>query len=293
MQPETFYGFTQMTFEDVLPRFWDAKSDYLVQPPLTDEALREAERELGVTLPEDYVALLRQQNGGVVSDDCGAFPTTQATGWAPDHVGFADMMGIGPDFQTIASSTYWSEEWGLPAPVVMLTGDGHWWIALDYRGGGEPSVVWLDSERDEDVQLAETFRAFVEGLVPSEVYEGPPPDLDVPPPRGQRWEGSLGGVVMAIDSDIAVFEDGRRSMENTKRWCRHRCSDVRRHMWPWQTRRLRKALAAVDAAGTPAELVAALRAVEPELDRLLPAWIRKRRPGWASDELRLRELSGR
>lgn len=281
-----------MAFEDVLPRFWDAKSGYLVQPPLTEEALRDAERELGVTLPEDYVALLRLQNGGVVSDACGAFPTSEPTGWAPDHVELADMMGIGADFQTIGSSTYWSEEWGLPSPVVMLTGDGHWWIALDYRGGGEPSVVWLDSELDEDIQLAGSFRAFVEGLVPRDVYHEPV-DLDVPPPRRKQSQSSLGGVVMGIASDAEVFEDGRRSMENTKLWVRHRCAELRRHLWPWQTRRLRKALDAVDAARTPEELVARIQAVEPELDRLLPAWIRKRRVGWAGDESRLRELSGR
>jgi hypothetical protein len=82
-------------------------------------------------------------------------------------------------------------------------------------------------------------------------------------------------------------------MENTKLWCRHRCSEVRRHLWPWQTRRLRAALDAVDAAQTPEKLVARMRAVEPELDGLLPAWIRKRRGGWAGDEQRLRKLRGR
>jgi hypothetical protein len=281
-----------MTFEDVLAGFWDAKSDYLVQPPLTEEALRETERELGVALPEAYVTLLRQQNGGVVSDAYSAFPMSEPTGWAPDHVAFGDMMGIGRDFETIGSSTYWAAEWELPSPVVMLTGEGHWWIALDYRAGGEPSVVWLDSERDEDIQLAPCFRAFVEGLVPREVYN-PPEDLDVPPPRRKQSQSSIGGVVMAIGMDVEVFEEGRRSMENTKLWCRHRCSEVRRHLWPWQTRRLRAALDAVDAAHTPEELVARMRAVEPELDRLLPAWIRKRRGGWAGDEQRLRKLRGR
>jgi hypothetical protein len=43
----------------------------------------------------------------------------------------------------------------------------------------------------------------------------------------------------------------------------------------------------------PPRRVARMRAVEPELDRVLPVWIRKRRGGWAGDEQRLRELRGR
>jgi hypothetical protein len=58
-------------------------------------------------------------------------------------------------------------EWGMPEGFVLLTGDGHWWIALDYRRSGPdgpPSVVWYDNEMDEDVQLAADFETFVHGL---------------------------------------------------------------------------------------------------------------------------------
>jgi hypothetical protein len=236
-----------MAFEEIAERFWDTGSDYLVQEPLTDDALRAAEAELGVRLPEEYVALLRIRNGGVVSKQCSAFPTSERTSWAEGWVGFQEMHGIGPDFQTILSSPYLTDVWGLPGTAVLLSGDGHWWIALDYRGGDEPVVTWFDTEWEQDMQLAASFRAFV--------------------------------------------ENGRRNLENTRLWPRDRCGDVLGQMWPWQTRRLRAALREVEAAQTPAELVERMRAIEPELDRLLRPWIRKRRPGWASDERRLRELS--
>jgi SMI1/KNR4 family protein SUKH-1 len=272
--------------------FWDTRSDYLVQEPLTDEALRAVEERFGVRLPEAYVALLRIQNGGVVSDRCNAFPTTEQTGWAPDHVGLHELMGIGRPLESItdAASSLDDEAWGHDANAVLLTGDGHWYIALDYRAGEEPSVLWLDIELGEEVQLAPTFEAFVEGLVPAEQFTGPPPDMDEPPPKRKQSQSSIGGAVMAIGQDIELFEEGRRSFENTRLWPRHRCADVLRHMWPWQTRRLRAALGEVEAAQTPDELVGRMRAIEPELDRLLRSWIRKRRPGWASDEGRLREL---
>jgi hypothetical protein len=277
-----------MPFEDIAPRFWKPGSDYLVQEPLTDEALRATEEEFGVRLPEEYVTLLRIQNGGVVAKDFSAFPTSERTSWAEDHVGFRDMMGIGTDFMTIRDSSSFEEEEGITGQVVLLTGDGHWWIALDYRQGETPSVAWLDVELGEEAQLAPSFRAFVEGLVPGEWFTGPPPDMDEPPPRKNQSQSSIGGVVMSIGQDIELFEEGRRSLENTRLWPRFRCQELLRHLWPWQTRRLKAALREVEAAQTPEELVARMRALEPELDRLLRPWIRKRRPGWAGDEQRLR-----
>jgi hypothetical protein len=283
-----------VAFDEIAGRFWDRRSEYLVQEPLTDEAVRAVEEEFGVKLPEAYLALLRIQNGGVVSDQYSAFPTRERTSWATDHVGLEEMRGIGRPLESIQDSSYFEEEEEFAGQAVLLTGDGHWWIALDYRSGAdEPSVAWLDTERGEEVQLAPSFRAFVEGLVPAEVFTGPPPDMDEPPPKRMRYGSSIGGAVMAIGQDIKLFEEGRRSFENTRLWPRYRCQEVLRHMWPWRTRRLRSALREVEAAQTPEELVARMRAVEPELDRLLRPWIRKRRGGWASDELRLRQLKQR
>ena len=37
-----------------------------VQPELTGEALAEAEQNLGIKLPKEYVELLRVQNGGYI-----------------------------------------------------------------------------------------------------------------------------------------------------------------------------------------------------------------------------------
>jgi hypothetical protein len=91
-----------------------------------------------------------------------------------DHIPFDELFGIGPAEQfaalTLLHTPYLVREWGLPTPVVLLSGDGHTWVALDYRTRGrqrEPSVVWIDNERGHEVQLAPSFRAFVELLGPS------------------------------------------------------------------------------------------------------------------------------
>jgi cell wall assembly regulator SMI1 len=72
-----------------------ADGEYGVQPPLTNETVREAEHVLGVTLPSALLDLLRVQDGGVVAADHDAFPTSQPTSWSQGHVPFDALMGIG------------------------------------------------------------------------------------------------------------------------------------------------------------------------------------------------------
>jgi hypothetical protein len=151
-------------------------------PPLTDEMVAAAERELGVTLPQAYVGLMRACNGGYTHG--AVLPTTEPTSWAHDHVPVDSINGIPAigdrgRFGTgsgILGSAYLIEEWGLPDGLVLLTGDGHWWIALDYRASGPagpPTVVWLDVDGDEDLPLADSFDTFLANLVPeSELADG-------------------------------------------------------------------------------------------------------------------------
>ncbi|MET9431692.1 MULTISPECIES: SMI1/KNR4 family protein [unclassified Streptomyces] len=165
-------------FAEVLATFW-AEGDYGVQPPLTDEAVREAEGALGVTLPPALLDLLRLQNGGIVAADHDAFPTSQPTSWSEDHVPFDALMGIGGLEHTMSllDTPYLVEEWGLPSPIVLLSGDGHCWIGLDYRGrgrDGEPSVTWFDTELGTELALASDFGTFVEKLTAASVFD---PDL--------------------------------------------------------------------------------------------------------------------
>lgn len=163
-------------FEDVQAAFWKPHSSYGVHQPLTDEAVRKAERLLGVTLPISLLDLLRGQNGGESAADWDAFPTDQPTSWSTDHIPFDHLMGIGEDERTVSllDSPYLIKEWGLPGPAVLLSGDGHYWIALDYRASGrhgEPSVTWFDADRSEELAHATDFRSFVEGLTSTSDFD--------------------------------------------------------------------------------------------------------------------------
>jgi hypothetical protein len=154
-------------------------------PPLTDDLVRDAEAILGVRLPPSYVALMRRCNGGYLTN--GAFPMSQPTRWADDHISVTSIAGIAvaagderdDDADAgngILSTPYMQREWGLPDDIVLLDGEGHWWVALDYRScgpTGTPSVVWLALEDGEDIQVAPDFETFMQGLVPAEqFYDG-------------------------------------------------------------------------------------------------------------------------
>ena len=153
-------------------KFWG--SNYYNHPPLTDEMVSVAERELGVKLPAEYIALLRIQNGGYTQGF--GFPMNQRTSWSEDHVPLGDLAGIVTDSQirtalNILDTAYLTDEWELPPRQVLLSGDGHWWITLDYRNSNFPSVAWIDTESDEDVEVAPSFAAFLDGLRPDSEFD--------------------------------------------------------------------------------------------------------------------------
>ncbi|WP_051716458.1 SMI1/KNR4 family protein [Streptomyces sp. NRRL F-5727] len=155
-------------FDEVKETFW-GEGRYGVQPALTDAAVRDAERRLGVRLPASLLELLRVQNGGQVAEAWNAFPTEVPTSWSVNHAPLDSVLGIGPsdDWMSLLDTGCLVEEWGLPSPLVLLSGDGHYWIALDYRAcgpSGDPSVTWFDVEDGLELPLAADFRTFVERL---------------------------------------------------------------------------------------------------------------------------------
>ena len=155
------------SFDQVAASFWGTGGNDLLHDPLTDELVAEAEQLLGVALPTDLLDLLRIRNGGVVADAWNAHPLG-----ADKYVPFGHMVGIGldPVVASMLNSPYLIHEEGLlPSSTVVIDGDGHYWVTLDYREcgpAGEPAVVRLHSDGACDDRLAPDFRTFVEGLRP-------------------------------------------------------------------------------------------------------------------------------
>ncbi|MEO3930655.1 SMI1/KNR4 family protein [Micromonosporaceae bacterium B7E4] len=165
-------------FDEVAAGFWHETITHGMLSPLTQDVVSAAERVLGVTLPDDLLRLLRIQNGGVVADMWDACPA-EGSLYADDHVPFEQLFGIGPadhaNVLSVLDTPYLVQEWVLPTRCVLFSGQGHYWVALDYRTCGSdaaPSVVWIDNEMGHELQLAPDFRAFVERLAPSAGFAG-------------------------------------------------------------------------------------------------------------------------
>jgi hypothetical protein len=142
--------------------------NYYNHPPLTDDMVVFTEKTLNLKLPTTLIELLKIQNGGYTKGF--AFPMTQKTSWSDNHVPLTELFGIVTDksietAQNILDTQFITKEWGLPDRQVLLCGDGHWWITLDYRKGDKPTVRWIDIECEQDVHIADDFDDFINGLV--------------------------------------------------------------------------------------------------------------------------------
>ena len=123
-----------------------------VQPPLTDETVASAERQIGHRLPPEYISLLRKQNGGYIRFSL------------PELV-HRRIAGIGPHFPSLVEFD-WNDcedhvSFDLDG-LVPFDGDGHWHLCLDYRDNPDtPSVTYVDIELDEQSGIADSFARYL------------------------------------------------------------------------------------------------------------------------------------
>jgi len=149
-------------------------------PELSEELIREAEAHFGVEFPPAWLELLREQNGGYIELLLAPVPSPfpeEARYYVGDgFVSINQIFGIDPA-PLAAGSIYCSadmaEEWELPAGLVLLDGDGHTWLALDYRTTqSAPGVVFVIADGGLVVPLADSFEELVSALVPhSSVFD--------------------------------------------------------------------------------------------------------------------------
>ncbi|WJE31068.1 SMI1/KNR4 family protein [Bacillus altitudinis] len=150
--------------------FWDTdRESEETFKKINEKGIAKAEKKLGVTLPDTYKKLILEQNGGYTLHN--AFPTDQPNGWAEDHVSFDHLRGIAKG-EGIMDSDYLIEEWELPEGLVLICGDGHTWIALDYRETKEhPPIHYFDLEYETDFKLADSFDELIAGHYTAEDSE--------------------------------------------------------------------------------------------------------------------------
>ena len=138
-------------------------------PPATDAVLRGFERRTGLTLPPALCAALQQSNGGRLrrSHLAGVQPTPR---WKRG-LNLHNLGGVGYEEGLDWSPTL-VEEWGFPAPCLVLCHGGPWAMLLDYRRcgpEGDPPVVFCDTDHEVEGRpfewtLAPSFAALEAAL---------------------------------------------------------------------------------------------------------------------------------
>lgn len=125
---------------------------------LTDSTLKEAEDLLGVKLPFSFIELMQSQNGGRLFRNSFELDSEKIE---IDH-----LLGIGrKSNEGILVTPYMIKEWELPSNIVLISGDGHSWVVLDYRHEeSEPCVSFIDAELGTDIRLANNFEGFIDQL---------------------------------------------------------------------------------------------------------------------------------
>lgn len=123
-----------------------------LQPPLTDDAIADAEEIIGYSLPQELLALLWKQNGGYIRLSL------------PEMV-HDSIAGIGPHFPSLTHFDWDAVQEQVSFPLqglVPFDGDGHWHLCLDYRASPErPSIAYVDIECNSQRQIAASFSAYL------------------------------------------------------------------------------------------------------------------------------------
>lgn len=128
-----------------------------IHAPLTDEAVRDAEQEIGQVLPDEYLELLRQQNGGYIRF---ALPELDAT--------HRLIAGIGSGYPSLTDFDLDEHAKYVSFPLqglVPFDGDGHWFLCLDYRENrAAPPVSFIDVECDRQSIVGASFAEYMSML---------------------------------------------------------------------------------------------------------------------------------
>jgi len=164
-------------------------------PPADTNDISEAEAILSVTLPNSYKEFVKQTNGVYLSAShpISAYPNELSMWLSDNYLPVSDILGVnkaehrhnnfeinslieewGVDgkkvcTQSIFDSKYLRDEWNLPDGLILLSGDGHFWIALDYRHVAiDPPVIFIESELGNWCKVADNFALFLKGVIVDE-----------------------------------------------------------------------------------------------------------------------------
>ena len=138
-----------------------------------EERVELFEKENGVKLPKEYINYAGTNDSWVVKLPPYNSDTTQYY-FGEGFYEIGKFMSLEPDEgSSIFDNAMRIQSWDLPRRIVLIEGDGHTWLALDYRKSkDEPKVIVIESSASNSLEVANSFTEFVQLLLPYEsVYD--------------------------------------------------------------------------------------------------------------------------
>ena len=164
---------------------------------ITQEKIEEIEKVLKKKIPTAYKKIILEQNGGYLQY-CSVI--VERTGKEREFLPIDHIYGLGKE--GVLRSSYLINEWGLPSEILIFSGDGNFFYALDYRKNTDtPTVIYLDPDTEVEIFVANTFGRFLEILSQEVVYfEGDENDND--------WERIIESAEQIFKGeDITLIEE--------------------------------------------------------------------------------------
>lgn len=142
---------------------WKKDNDIYKLNTLTEEDIKKAEEIFKIKFPEAYLNILKDQNGGEIIYN--AFSILENNFLSEPFIEVEYIYGIGKN-PGILDTQYLLNEWEMPKGLILFNGDGHTWLAFDYRNeSSEPPIVYINNDEDTKViKIANSFNEFLEHL---------------------------------------------------------------------------------------------------------------------------------
>ncbi|WP_282154571.1 SMI1/KNR4 family protein [Cytobacillus gottheilii] len=148
-------------------KIWKNSYDvHVVLEPLTKDDIELAENIFNVHLPENYINLLYIQNGGYLVSNY--VRVNFDTDWGENIAYIDSLNGIKKD-RGIMETNSLLAEWGVENKnYIIISGDGHYFIVLDYsKGNKDPFVSHIDTETNVINIMFTSFDEFIFELTKS------------------------------------------------------------------------------------------------------------------------------
>ena len=144
-------------------------------PAYSDDVRDRVENSFGIRFPKTYIDLMKRWNGGYLGDTF-QIPVKEPPDSLHYHLGagffsISDIGGLTEDARSLGSILYTvttARNWGVPKEVIPFSGDGHTWIAFDYRHlvNDEPTIIFIETDKLWFRVLANSFQELLDSLLP-------------------------------------------------------------------------------------------------------------------------------